>query len=383
MLLTASKQSALRALRLFRSARQHLPSSYHELPHPDPAPQRRWTASIVPLDALGLSAPPDANNPVDVIVPTAASRLRASCFSCSVQPASLPKDSFCTLGNGLCIPRPELLFLQMAGVMTPEAHALLGYELCGSFSRSAINPRTGEATYDIAPATTTEKISRYFDACGRRESVLIARRNLRRVADNAWSPMEAVVSLMARLPAHEDGYELGEVSLNVRHGTTPELVALGCRESRVPDIEVVGTHVGFNYDGRAHLDLDAIVQATREGNPSVALRDVREKYLDDLKRNRELAAMGHVIFPVTSNDLFAPGGLDAVMLEAALAMEEFDGRSATHLRMTLRPEATLSRRQKLIWSLLPWPEGSQHARELLDWVPWRFASPLHWEHRQH
>lgn len=374
MLITVSKRSALRALRVFRSSRRRLPRRYHELPEPDPSPQSRWTTGIVPLDALGLSAPPDEGSPIDVIVPTAASRPRASFFSCRVQPGALPEESFVMLGDELCIPCPELLFLQMANVMTPEVHALLGYELCGSFSRSATDPRTGEVAYDIAPVTSVEKISCYLDACGRRRGAVIARHNLRHVADNAWAPLEAVIALMAQLPAHADGYELGEVSLNVRHGTTPELVALGCRESRVPDIEIAGTHVGFNYDGRAHLDLDAIVEAAQKGDPAAAMSDVREKYLDDLKRNRELAAMGRIILPVTSSDLFAPGGLDAVMLEAALAMEEFDGRSASRLRTLLGRPSAGSRRQKPVWSLLPWPEAQQYARELLEQVPWKVAA---------
>ena len=119
--------------------------------------------------------------------------------------------------------------------------------------------------------------------------------------------------------------------------------------------------MGFNYDGRAHLDLDAVVEAAQKGDPAAAMRDVREKYLDDLKRNRELAAMGRVILPVTSSDLFAPGGLDAVMLEAALAMEEFDGRSASYLRTLLGRPSAGSRRQQLIWSLLPWTEAQRYA----------------------
>lgn len=375
MLLPASEQSALRALRVFRSARNDLPTSRCELPRPDPSPQQRWSKGLVPLEPLGLSEPPSRERTVNVLAPDAASRTQASFFSCHVLPAGLPTDSFVSLGNGICIPCPELLFLQMATIMTPEVHVLLGYELCGTYSRSATNPRGGEAIYDIAPATTVERIGRYLDACGRRSSVTIAQRNLGRVADNAWSPIEAILALVACLPAHEDGYGLGKVSLNVRHGSSPELVRLGCRESRVPDIEIVGTHVGFNYDSSLHLDLESIVAATQNGDPLGAMRSVREKYLDDLRRNRELAAMGRVILPVTSNDLFTPGGLDAVMLEAALAMEEFDDRSAGYLKVIVSSEALRASRQQLVWSLLPWPEGQRHARELLERTPWR--APVH------
>ena len=371
MLLAVSGQTALRALRVFRNTRRRLPSARHEVPDPDPTPRTRWTVDALPADALGLTEPPNASRPIDAIVPSASSRMQASFFSCRVQPRRLPRDSFVSLGNGIVVPCPELLFLQLSEIMTPEVHALLGYELCGTYSRAADNPRSGEITYDVAPVTTVEKISHYLSACGRRTSVTLARHNKRTVENNAWSPMEAIVALMACLPSDENGYGLGAVALNVRHGATPELVKLGCKTSRVPDIEVVGTHLGFNYDGGAsHLDLDSIVAAAREGDPSEAIRNVREKHLDDLRRNRELAAMGRIILPVTAHDLFAPGGLDAVMLEAALAMEEFDGRSATHMRLTLGHKARAEQRQRLIWSLLPWQEGQRHARELLESAPW-------------
>lgn len=371
MLLTLSHQTALRALRIWRCARNPPPAQRHELSEPSPAPRTRWTSSIIPLEELGLESPPSPTDDIDVIVPSARSRVRASFFSCRVQPRGLPTDSFVTLGSNVCIPCPELLFLQLAEIMTFEAHALLGYELCGTYSRAAADPRLDEVAYGIPPATSVERIGRYLDRCGRRTGVSLARRSLGKVADNAWSPIEAIIALAARLGLHELGYGFDDVSLNVRHGTSPELVSLGCKGSRVPDIEIPGTRVGFNYDSRAHLDLDSIVAATVKGDPSAALRNVREKSLDDLKRNRELAAMGHIVLPVTSSDLFAPGGLDAVMLEAALAMEQFDGRSADYLRAWLSSGAEAARRQRLIWSLLPWPEGKRHARELLESTPWK------------
>ena len=116
----------------------------------------------------------------------------------------------------------------------------------------------------------------------------------------------------------EGGYGLGDVALNRRQLTAPELVSLGCKDSRVPDIELVGTHVGFNYDGHAHFAVGETADGQQAGTDAAS---VRAKYLDDLRRNRELAAMGRVVLPVTSEDLFQQGGLDAVMLEAVLIAE--------------------------------------------------------------
>lgn len=96
------------------------------------------------------------------------------------------------------------------------------------------------------------------------------------------------------------------------------------------------------------------------------------KYLDDLRRNRELAALGCIILPVTKQDLFALGGLDAVMLEAAMVMDEIDGGFATAgMRAIIRPGGQQQRRQRLIWSLLPWEEGIAHAQAALAWRPWK------------
>lgn len=63
--------------------------------------------------------------------------------------------------------------------------------------------------------------------------------------------------------------------------------------------------MGFNYDGRGHFDLDGLVCAARSegggdarGRGADARRTteslaaaLRERYVNDLRRNRELAAL--------------------------------------------------------------------------------------------
>lgn len=371
MPLTFDRLTALRALRVYRASGRTLPSARCDLASPDPSPRRRWTSGLIPLEPLALEHPPSSSEPIEVVVPRQEDRLRGSFVSCRMRASSLPDESFVDLGDGISIPCPELLFLELAEAMEPAVHALLGYELCGTYVRSASDPRLGAVTYDVAPATSVERIGAYLDRVGRRKSVLLARRNLAYVADNAWSPMEAVVALMARLPPEELGYGFGEIDLNVRHGATPELVALGCRDSRIPDIELRGLRVGFNYDSHDHLDLDSIAGVQTEEDFVRAAAKVREKYVDDLRRNRELAASGWVILPVTSEDLFAPRGLDAVMLQAAMAAQELVGGTVLQdVRAVMSAGYQSERRQELVWSLLPWRPGSWHARKFAAWRPW-------------
>ncbi|MBM6676744.1 hypothetical protein H6A07_08310 [Olsenella uli] len=368
--LTFDRLSALRALRVFRAGRRPLSAERHDLTPPDPSPRQRWTPGLVPYEALALESPPSVTSPVEILAPSLETRARGGFFSCLVRSSTLPDGSFVDLGEGISIPCPELLFLELADVMQPAVHALLGYELCGTYARSAADPRLGEVTYDVPPVTSVNRIGAYLDRVGRRRSVLLARRNLGFVRDNAWSPMEAIVALVACMGPDDLGYGFGDVDLNVRHGLTPELVSLGCRGSRVPDIELRGLHVGFNYDGHDHLDLASVVSAPTSEDAWHAAEQVREKYLDDLRRNRELAATGWWILPVTSEDLFAPGGLDAVMLLAATAAQELVGGTVLQDVRAAVARSRGGRRQQLIWSLLPWPPGARYAHELAAWRPW-------------
>lgn len=371
MRITFDLLTALRALRVFRASGQPLPTDRCTLPSPDPSPQRRWTARLIPRDRLGLGAPTADDEPIEVAVPHPAQRVEASFFSCAVRSRLAGLPLFFDLGDGVFIPCPELLFYELADVMTPEAHALLAYELCGTYARNATDPRLGETVYNIPPVTSIERLGSFIETQSRASRVTMkARLNLRRAGDNAWSPMEAVLALMLRLPVHELGYEFGEVSLNQRYEAAPELARMGERTNRAPDIEVVDTHIGFNYDDTSHLDLESIAEAALRGDARTAVRKVRQKHHDDLKRTRELAAQGHVVFPLTATDLYAPGALDAVMLEAAMTMSELDGRSLGEIRAALLPGRLAEMRQRLIWSLLPWQRGRRYACELLQRSPW-------------
>lgn len=341
MRLALSGVSALRVMRGIRSREGRLPARRHELPSPDPSPQRRWSPGLLPLDALFLDEAPRPDRPLHVAVPSREDRLRGGFLECVTYVSGLPRNSYVEAGEGVFVPCPELLFAEMGAVMSAPVHALLGYELCGTFSRAARSPRTAPVTFDVRPATTAERISSYLDECRWVRGIDQARRVIDYVADNAWSPMEAILAVLASLPTVELGYGLGTVELNRRFETPGELVALGCRSSRVPDVLVSGTRVGFNYDGHAHL---------AQGDPVPA----REKYVDDLRRNRELAVQGLVVLPVAAEDLFAPGGVDALMLEAALAIERLDGRPAEGVRRAVAARTLRRARQQLVWSMLPW-----------------------------
>lgn len=83
-------------------------------------------------------------------------------------------------------------------------------------------------------------------------------------------------------------------------------------------------------------------------------------------KKQELASQGRIILPVVSEDLFTPGALDTLVLEAVLTMEALGERSSDDVRALLASWPHAHMRQLLVWSLLPWRKGAVYARERLN-----------------
>jgi hypothetical protein len=211
--------------------------------------------------------------------------------------------------------------------------------------------------------TSVAKLKAFTLSASRIRGAGNARRALKFVMDDAWSPMEAVVATMLAMPVEKGGYGLGPCDLNRRFDTPQSLLVASARSSRVPDILIPRAGVGFNYDGENHLDLNSIVAAVREvdAHPESAsasldlqsrLAKVRGKAVDDLRRNRELAALGLTIFPLVKEDLFRPRGLDAVVAQAMSAIEVHTGRRLIAQRKALVDETAVARRDEVLRSLI-------------------------------
>lgn len=144
----------------------------------------------------------------------------------------------------------------------------------------------------------------------------------------------------------------------------------------MPDMRVPATPVGINYEGGGHLELDRIVAAAIAAaeNPGNALLQeevagekdhVREKYVDDLRRTRELASRGLVIVNVTMEDLFANHGLDTLMQQVISAAERFSDRDFSTCWEAFDSPTVCAKRQLLIWALLDWKPGIEYMRQFM------------------
>ena len=351
--------TALRAWRAIRSGKcpkAHVGKRI-DLPAPDPAPAKRWTANALDLGFLGIDASKlDPARPIHVATPDAKKRIRTAGIECATY-TKLPSGSFVDVGHGVALACPELVFIELGAHTRTEVQLLLGYELCGGFSRDAISPRDGDVTYNVVPITSTEKIAAYLAECKYVPGLDNARKALPRLRDNAWSPTEAVVAMLAATDAADLGYGLGDVVLNQRIQVTSQA-------TRVPDILFVGTHVGLNYDGAVHFGLQDVVAAAGTQQQSEAVAQARARIVGDKRRSRDLLAAGYTVLPVTSEDLYEKGGLDAVMLQVMDLIGRETGEPFVAQRNLLARPKLAKRRQRLIWSLLPGKRGEDLLREL-------------------
>ena len=359
MRIALSGITALRAWRAIRSGKvpEARPDGRVSLPLPDPTPAKRWTAKCFDLAFIGIDTSAlDSAHPLHVATPDAKKRIRTAGIECTTY-ANLPADAFVDVGRGVCIACPELVFIEMGAVTRPEVQLLLGYELCGGFSRDPDSPRDGEVTYGVEPVTTPEKISAFLAGCRYVPGTESARRMLPYLRANAWSPTEAIVAALAVMDYDDYGYEIGDVVLNQR-------IRTGEQATRVPDILFTGTHVGLNYDGGVHFGLQDVVAAAGTEHEAAAVAQARARIVDDKRRSRELLAAGYTVLPVTSEDLYEAGGLDAVMEQVMTLIERECGRNYSKTRDFLSHPIVAKRRQRLIWSLLPGKRGIELLREM-------------------
>lgn len=368
MRITFNGKTALAITRILRT-RQTAPSMWGrrvDVIPPDPTPARRFTRKLFDLQHLGLNPFSEEEFSVDVVVAKKDARLRMKGARNTIYSSerSLPAGSFIEVDDGIAISCPELLFLEMANNL-PLAHLImLGHELCGTFSRDAHDPINGEATLWCPPATSCARIGSFIQETKWNANAEKALEALSLVSDNAWSPTESVVATVASLPYEEFGYGMGRCILNLKIDTSVDLNRAVGKSSRRPDMLFEGTHVGLNYDGTIHLNLDSIVKAAMEleRNPEVTatqqaldsvVREVRAKAVDDIRRNRELASAGFIVFPVTKEDLYEDGGLDTVMFQAMNTIENLTGEDWSERKRLLKVRFCREKRQELIWSLLP------------------------------
>jgi len=321
--LTLSHTSALRALRRIRANDVDI-NTLETTSFTDAKPLvgKRWSEREFLHESWHWQVP-RTKDPLHVLSTSRDERILYTAIRRHLVLRTLPLGSLLYLDERASIVCPELLFIQMAEMLTLPQLVALGNELCGNFCCDEMDPCNGEATLKIPHATTVEKLVIYLNSIKGIRGLVRAREALRYVCDNALSIPEAVLAAVYSLPPRESGYGMASLTLNDRY-VVDEDAWTEERKTRVPDIMLPFAPIGINYDGEGHLDLDAIVRANEtvhmvdpkdveqaRAELDACCRRVRSKYVDDIRRNRELLAAGKVVLPLTKEDLYEKGRLDA------------------------------------------------------------------------
>lgn len=307
---------------------------------------------------------PAASQPLNVLVPSSQDRLRVKHVTNHTCSKDLPPTSILWLDNNASMVSPPLLFVQMAQTLTIPELVLLGYELCGCFTRDARKPTHGPTTDMIPPATSVDEVLDYLYALRGVPGATKAREALQYVSNFALSPPEAVLATMYSLPVAWSGYDMGPVALNQRVSVAQGDVTDNGKD-RYPDLMFPFAPIGINYDGNDHLRLGDIVQATHAVDTSSgaelenaklqlqeATQGVRAKYVDDLRRNRELMSRGCAVLPLIKEDLYDSNNLDTATRQILQSAQSFFGVDVQDYLNILDDPSLKRQRSKLLRSLL-------------------------------
>ncbi len=292
--------SALDVVRILRAESVELSElDTAQLAKPSTWTSKRWCAREFAKNVWRWPQPSQAQH-LHILIGNRNDRVRLSTVDSHIITRKLPNGSILRVDANTCIVCPELLFAQLAEVFSLPTLVMLGYELCGHFSRNALDPLNGNVTMELSPVTSVDDIRGYLALVPGLRGVMLAREALRYVCDHAVSPPEALLATMYSLP----------------DGSAPRF--------RYPDLQFSFAPLGINYDGEEdHLDLDGLIKAAQhvcsadakdveEARRDLAAKyeQVRGKVVDDKLRNAQLASSGKIIFPATKEDLSDGESLD-------------------------------------------------------------------------
>ena len=298
---------------------------------------------------------------IDVAMRSASRRPKARGVRSTVWGRSAVPGAFIELGDGVAVSSPEVALIEMRRDTDALGLALVGMELCGGYSLPPAGS-AGETRFFIPAVSTRDKLEKAVRTVGWAKGMSKVSETLALVKDGCWSPMEPIVSAFSERGIDELGYEVGAVKVNRREAARDE--ALATKASRVPDIMFEGTPVGINYDGAGHYDLARVERAALSAAMGAgtkaawdelegAKREVRAKYADDRRRERDLWADGLTVFTMTREDLYEEGALDLLMRQVCTAIARTTGRDMGMQLEALGDAGLARRRFELLKSVLP------------------------------
>lgn len=124
---------------------------------------RAFDAKKTPDSLAGDTASKGLSRPAHILVPDKRSRCQSGHVVSHVCRAPVPPRSLVPISEDAYSSTPELCFVHMADSLTFSRLVCLGFELCGSYSLNAANPK---GFVGRIPLSSASRIATYLDDAG-------------------------------------------------------------------------------------------------------------------------------------------------------------------------------------------------------------------------
>ena len=196
------------------------------------------------------------SSPIEALVADRAKGTSTKRLVTRVFNQQIPYGAFLDLGHGVCICTPQFAYLQLGAELDFLELLSIGMELCGSYSKWALDSGRPEApygrdsksarsyTYDLPPAMNANRMEAFVERMKGQRGAVGARATLRWLLDGSASPMETATYLLLCLPRRVGGYGLPKPLLN------PLLKISGPSgtKERYPDLFWLGANIDVEYN---------------------------------------------------------------------------------------------------------------------------------------
>ncbi|WP_145983548.1 hypothetical protein [Slackia heliotrinireducens] len=273
-----------------------------------------WDGMVEECRYLGIEGK------VDILVKDPNDRRWGSSVNTHVCKADLPVGSFVSLGDGLQVCAPELVFVQMAQELTFVQLVALGFELCGSYCQVD----SVDEKYELPPVLTAARLNNYIDKLKNVQGLTLARRAAAFVLDCSASFLETGSTMSFYLPHRYGGYGYGTPRLNCK------IVNESPQPGEAPD---------YRCD-ICYPEHKLVMEANGKGYHAGAACDD-----DDIEKMAALERMGYKVVVITWERLKDPFILHKTAVDVAKAM----GRRTPDDGFCLGPEQRRLRAELFGW----------------------------------
>ena len=213
-------------------------------------------------------------HPVDILVPSAERCWQSKHAIRHLESGLLPAMSIVDIGTAnipgaddyarMFVSTPEFCFLQMARLVDDWELIEIGFELCG---RYAIAPLSEMGLIKRQPVTTVDRLHTFVESAKSMRGVSRARRALKWVLDNSWSPKETQIAMLMSMSRACCGFGVPAPQLNNRIEVVSDVARVLNGHELVPDMHwpQIRTVGEYNSD-LVHLNRNTASHDSRKRN---------------------------------------------------------------------------------------------------------------------